>query len=92
MRSQYRAYVMVGDILDHALNGRHAVATALLVQAHKSLLQMAIDAGSWENARLLWPEPDSMAPEEFGGSDPFSRFQWHRPHQHPGSPGSGRRT
>jgi hypothetical protein len=67
MRFQLKAYVMVGDILDHCLHGRHAIATALLVQCQKSFLQYALDGGSWDNAQLLWPESDPFYQVEFGG-------------------------
>ena len=67
MRGMLRVYVMLGDILDHVLHGCHAVAGALLVQGQKALLQMALDGGSWENARLLGPEPDPYEQAEFGG-------------------------
>ncbi len=73
-----RVYAMIGDVLDRALNWRQQVATALLVQAHKSLLQMAIDQGSLDNAGLVWPEPDSLTPEEFGGSE----LEMRRVHQY----------
>jgi hypothetical protein len=72
MRGMYRVYVMIGDILDHATHGRHAISSALLCQAHKAILQMALDGGGWESARLLWPAPPETEVNEaaeFGGSE-----------------------
>ena len=68
----YRVYVMIGDILDHSIHQRHAVSTALLCQTHKALLQMALDGGAWDSARLLWPAPPETEVNEaaeFGGSE-----------------------
>ena len=67
MRGMFRVYAMLGDILDHALHDRHQVAAALTVQAMKSMLQMALDDGAWDNAKLLWPESDPYEVAEFGG-------------------------
>jgi hypothetical protein len=79
MKGMLRLYVMIGDILDHSLNGRHLVTSALLIQAQKCLLQMALDGGLWDNGRLLWPEPDPFEQVEFGGlEEEMSRVHAYR--------------
>ncbi len=50
MRGMCRVFVMVDDILDHAIRDETEVTNALLVQLHKSLLLMALDGGSWDTA------------------------------------------
>ena len=56
-------------MLDHALHGRHQVGTALRVQGQKRLPQYGLDNGEWSSASLLWPEPDALSSEAFGGSE-----------------------
>ena len=54
MKGMLRIYGMFGEVLDHISHGRTGVASALLCQKkQKSVLQMAIDPGSWEIAKLL---------------------------------------
>ena len=40
-----------------------------MMQLQKCLLQSTLDNGQWDSAMLLWPYPDVMSPEEFGGSE-----------------------
>jgi hypothetical protein len=74
MKGFLRVYTKIGDVLDHQNHGRTAVASALLCQAQKACLQMALDGGSWENAKLLWPETDIQSVTEFGGTETEMRM------------------
>jgi hypothetical protein len=40
-----------------------------LTQLHKALVQNALDNNSWDAAILLWPMPDPLAFEQFGGTE-----------------------
>ncbi len=64
--------------MNHALHQRHEVVSALLIQCQKMILQMTLDRGSWDSARLLWPETDPYETMEFGGSE----VEMHRIHQY----------
>ena len=35
---------------------------------------MALDGGSWDNAKLLWPETDIQSVTEFGGTETEMRM------------------
>ena len=69
MPGMYWIFVMVGDTLNHAIYDEAELTKALLVQLHKAMLQMAIDGGSWETARYLWPEVDVFDQAEWGGDE-----------------------
>ncbi len=54
MKRMLRIYGIFGEVLDHISHGRTCVASALLCQKRqKSVLQMAIDPGSWDIVKLL---------------------------------------
>jgi hypothetical protein len=65
----WRLHHMSSEILQLLLENNADVATAYVVQLQKVLVQMVSDAGSWETAVLLWPIPDPLSSESFGGTE-----------------------
>jgi hypothetical protein len=69
MRGMWRCHFMAAEILQAWRDGSPDRAAALTVQMLKVLHQLAVDGGSWDTAMMLWPAPDPLASDEFGGSE-----------------------
>ena len=65
----HRIHVAVADALDVLKRGEVELTGAMLVQIEKAIHQVAIDSGSWDNARLLLLSTDPMSREAFGGTE-----------------------
>ena len=69
LRGLWRCYYLLTEILTAHDAGEHDIVGALVVQGLKSLHQVALDHGGWENAQLLLPYPDPLGRLEFGGEE-----------------------
>ena len=68
MRGLWRCHLIFAEALEGQVQGKYEYVAALLVQAQKCLLQVALDGGSWTNAHHLLPFADPVSAEEFGGT------------------------
>ncbi len=67
MKGLWRLHWMTSEILAKQLSGEREEATAMVCQVQKILHQGAVDQGDWATGILLWPTPDPLGTEDFGG-------------------------
>eukprot|EP00929_Paragymnodinium_shiwhaense_P008266 TRINITY_DN112214_c0_g1_i1.p2 TRINITY_DN112214_c0_g1~~TRINITY_DN112214_c0_g1_i1.p2 ORF type:complete len:440 (-),score=61.56 TRINITY_DN112214_c0_g1_i1:575-1894(-) len=69
MKGLHRVHFHLSHALTWLLAGEHEAAGAYLVQLLRSLHQVALDNGSWQDASLLLPVQDPIQKREFGATE-----------------------
>ena len=67
-KGMLRIHYMISEILTRCHGSDFKVATAMLVQLHKVVFQVALDFNDWSTAVLLWPQSDPLGAEEYAGN------------------------
>ncbi len=60
---------MTSEILQLMFEQKWELAAAYACQLQKVTVQLAIDGGTWGTAYMLWPPPDPLQGETFGGTE-----------------------
>ena len=69
-RGMWRCHAMASEILQVLVIEKNLeLGAALTVPFQKCLMQMALDNGDWTAGMLLWPYPDPLSGEQFGGTE-----------------------
>ncbi len=69
LRGLWRCHNMLSEILQRQITGEHQIASAMVVQMQKVLVQVSVDMGNWDTAQLLWPLADMEETIAFGGGE-----------------------